>query len=155
MPADEASTVECPADATPPTAPTVVDACGNTITPTPGTAPSPLTCEGDMVYTFTYADCAYNISLYADLPTFDIPDFTMPADEASTVECPADATPPTAPTVVDACGNTITPTPGTAPSRPDERREGNYTSTYADRDGNSHEWTYTYTIVIPDSTIPA
>jgi hypothetical protein len=30
------------------------DACGNTITPVPGTTPSPLTCEGRYGYTFTY-----------------------------------------------------------------------------------------------------
>src|SRR5687768_17719231 len=116
MPADEASTVECPADATPPTAPTVVDACGNTITPTPGTAPSPLTCEGDMVYTFTYADCAGNSHVWTYTYTIDIPDFTMPADEAPTVECPADARTPPPRTLVDASVSTITPTAATTPS---------------------------------------
>ena len=46
--------LNCPAEAVAPTPPTVVDACGNTITPVAGPAPTPLTCEGDMVYTFTY-----------------------------------------------------------------------------------------------------
>jgi hypothetical protein len=41
--------------------------------------------------------------------TIDIPDFTLPADGASTVNCAADATPPTPPVMQDACGNTITP----------------------------------------------
>jgi hypothetical protein len=40
--------------------------------------------------------------------TIDIPDFTLPADGASTVNCAADATPPTPPVMQDACGNTIT-----------------------------------------------
>jgi hypothetical protein len=35
----------------------VTDACGRAITPTV-TTPSPVTCNGTMVYTFTYADCA-------------------------------------------------------------------------------------------------
>jgi hypothetical protein len=55
------------------------DACGNTITPVAGLAPSPLTCEGDMVYTFTYSDCAGNSHVWTYTYTIDIPDFTLPA----------------------------------------------------------------------------
>src|SRR5687767_15968585 len=91
MPFHEASPFECPADATPPTPPTVVDACGNTITPTAGTAPSPLTCEGDMVYTFTYARSAEHRDGKTYTYSMEPPDLNMQADEASTVECPADA----------------------------------------------------------------
>jgi hypothetical protein len=47
----------CPSDAVAPTPPAVTDACGRAITPTV-TTPSPVTCNGTMVYTFTYADCA-------------------------------------------------------------------------------------------------
>jgi hypothetical protein len=54
LPADGASTVNCPADAVVPVAPVVTDACGNTITPVAGPAPSPTACEGAMIYTFTY-----------------------------------------------------------------------------------------------------
>ena len=54
LPADGASTVNCPAEAVAPTPPTVTDACGNVITPVAGPAPTPSACEGDMVYTFTY-----------------------------------------------------------------------------------------------------
>jgi hypothetical protein len=68
-----------------------------TITPVAGVAPSPLTCEGDMVYTFTYRDCAGNSHVWTYTYTIDIPDFTLPADGASTVNCAADATPPTPP----------------------------------------------------------
>jgi hypothetical protein len=63
------------------------DACGNTITPVAGVAPSPLTCEGDMVYTFTYTDCAANTHVWTYTYTIDIPDFNLPADGASTVNC--------------------------------------------------------------------
>ena len=92
------------------------DACGNDITPVAGTAPSPLTCEGDMVYTFTYTDCANNSHVWTYTYTIDIPDFTLPADGSSTVNCAADAIAPVPPTIQDACGNTITPVAGTAPS---------------------------------------
>src|SRR5678815_3582825 len=57
LPANGASTVNCPADAVAPTPPVVTDACGNAITPVV-TAPTPVTCNGTMVYTFTYTDCA-------------------------------------------------------------------------------------------------
>jgi hypothetical protein len=58
------------ADAIAPTHTVMQDACGNTITPVPGTTPSPLTCEGDMVYTFTYTDCAGKLACM-DLYLYD------------------------------------------------------------------------------------
>src|SRR5215216_3909896 len=64
LPADGSTTVNCAADATAPTPPVMQDACGNAITPVAGTTPSPLTCEGDMVYTFTYTDCASNTHVW-------------------------------------------------------------------------------------------
>src|SRR5687768_7516515 len=116
LPADGSSTVDCPAEAVAPTPPVVVDACGNTITPVPGPAPTPAACEGDMIYTFTYTDCAGNSHVWTYTYTIDIPDFTLPADGSSTVNCPAEAVAPTPPSVTDACGNAITPVPGPAPT---------------------------------------
>ena len=58
----------------------MMDACGNTITPVVGT-PSPTACEGPMVYTFTYTDCAGNSNVWTYTYTIDIPDFTLPAME--------------------------------------------------------------------------
>jgi hypothetical protein len=133
----------------------VVDACGNTITPVAGPAPSPATCEGDMVYTFTYNDCSGNSHVWTYTYTIDIPDFVLPADGASTVNCPADAVAPTPPNVVDACGNVITPVAGPAPSPATCEGDMVYTFTYTDCSGNSHVWTYTYTIDIPDFVLPA
>jgi hypothetical protein len=77
--------------------------------PVAGVAPSPLTCEGDMVYTFTYTDCAATRMSGPITYTIDIPDFTLPADGSPTVNCAADAIAPTPPVMQDACGNTITP----------------------------------------------
>src|SRR4029079_17879931 len=61
VPANGSSTVNCPALAIPPTTPAVTDACGTAITPTLTSTvdnPSPLTCNGTRVYTYTYTDCA-------------------------------------------------------------------------------------------------
>jgi hypothetical protein len=58
-----------------------------TITPVAGVAPSPLTCEGDMVYTSRTTDCAGNTHVWTYTYTIDIPDFTLPADGRSTVNC--------------------------------------------------------------------
>src|SRR5688500_19605305 len=98
------STVNCPAAAlVAPTAPTVVDACGSTLTPT-NTPPSGVTCEGSVVWTFTYTDCAGNTADWTYTYTVDMPAFTISAPAgSSTVNCPAAAlVAPTAPTVVDA-----------------------------------------------------
>ena len=91
LPVNGASTVNCPANATLPTAPAVKDACGNTITPTV-VAPSPIACNGTMVYTFTYTDCAGHSHDWTYTYTIDAPDFTLPVNGASTVNCPANAT---------------------------------------------------------------
>jgi hypothetical protein len=54
-------------------------------------------------------DCAANTHVWTYTYTIDIPDFTLPADGCSTVNCARDAMPPTPPVMQDACGNTITP----------------------------------------------
>ncbi len=148
------STVNCLVDAqVQPTAPTVQDACGNTLTPTVIT-PSDVACEGDMVWTFNYEDCAGNTASWTYTYTIDIPAFTIAEPNgSSTVNCLADAqVQPTAPTVQDACGNTLTPTVIT-PS--DVACEGDmvWTFNYEDCAGNTASWTYTYTIDIPAFTI--
>src|SRR6266542_1415699 len=153
LPANGSSTVNCPANATQPTAPTVLDACGTAITPTV-TVPSPIGCNGTMVYTFTYTDCAGHTHDWTYTYTISAPDFTLPANGSSTVNCPANATQPTAPTVLDACGTAITPTV-TVPSPIGCNGTMVYTFTYTDCAGHTHDWTYTYTISAPDFTLPA
>src|SRR6202008_4895238 len=153
LPANGSSTVNCPADAVLPTAPVVNDACGNPITPTV-TSPSPIACNGTMVYTFTYTDCAGHTHAWIYTYTISVPDFTLPANGSSTVNCPADAVLPTAPVVNDACGNPITPTV-TSPSPIACNGTMVYTFTYTDCAGHTHDWTYTYTISVPDFTLPA
>src|SRR5438034_6036289 len=79
-----------------PTAPAVTDACGNTITPTV-VAPSPITCNRTMVYTSTHVYYAGHFHAWTYTYTISAPDFTLPADGSSTVNCPANAVLPTAP----------------------------------------------------------
>jgi hypothetical protein len=50
----------------------------------------------------TLMDWTYNYTIAA-------PDFTLPTNGSSTVNCPSDAVAPTPPAVTDACGRAITP----------------------------------------------
>ncbi|MBW1297073.1 DUF7507 domain-containing protein, partial [Aquimarina litoralis] len=145
VPANGTATIECIADATQPASPTVTDVCGNDITPviTENTDP---TCEGDKIYTYTYTDCAGNTSVYTFTYTIDVTTLpVIPANGTATVECIADATQPTAPTVTDVCGNDITPviTENTDPTCEGDKI---YTYTYTDCAGNTSVYTFTYTI---------
>jgi hypothetical protein len=119
-------TVNCPSDAVAPTPPAVTDAGGRAITPTV-TSPSPVTCNGTMVYTFTYADCAGHTHDWTYTYTMLLPsDFTLPVNGSSTVNCPSDAVAPTPPAVTDACGRAITPTVTTPSPVTCKRYDGIY-----------------------------
>src|SRR5678810_1074733 len=143
LPADGASTVNCPADAVAPTPPVVTDACGNAITPVV-TTPTPVACNGTMVYTFTYTDCAnhthawtytYTSNTHLTLPTTNLVSISMIAAASET---------PTPPVVTDACGNAITPVV-TTPTPVTCNGAMVYTFTYTDCANHTHAWTYTYT----------
>ena len=147
-------TVNCPADAlVAPVPPVVKDACGNTLTPT-NTPPSTVSCEGPVVWTFTYKDCAGNTADWTYTYTVDLPAFTITdAPGTKTVNCPADAlVAPVPPVVKDACGNTLTPT-NTPPSTVSCEGPVVWTFTYKDCAGNTADWTYTYTVDLPAFTI--
>ena len=148
--ADGSSTVNCIADATETfSLPTITDVCGNTLTASSAVItenPDPLSCEGTRTYTYTYTDCAGNSDTWSYVYTIDTPTFTIgDADGSSTVNCIADAIQPTAPTVVDICGNTIIPviTENTDPACEGDKI---YTYTYTDCAGNQQIYTYTYVI---------
>jgi hypothetical protein len=154
VPANAGSTVECIADATQPAAPVVTDVCGNDITPVITENADP-TCEGDKIYTFTYTDCASNISVYTYTYTIDLTDFILPVNGLETVDNLADAVEPTPPTVTDNCGNPITPVLSDVSNTPDCQGSIVYTFTYEDCAGNSADWTYTYTVILAPFTLPA
>ncbi|RSK38207.1 gliding motility-associated C-terminal domain-containing protein, partial [Mangrovimonas spongiae] len=146
VPASETETVDCLADAVQPTAPVVADACGNDITPVITENADPA-CEGAKVYTFTYTDCANNEAVYTYTYNIELPAFTVPNGESSTVTCIDDAQAvPTPPEVQDACGNMITPTGPIVSNDPTCDGVKTYTWNYTDCAGNSNDWTYTYNI---------
>ncbi|WP_320167954.1 Ig-like domain-containing protein [Mangrovibacterium marinum] len=152
MPEDDGATVACVALATEPTPPTVVDNCDNELTPSDAVEGGTYDgCEGTITYTFTYTDCEDNTHDWVYTYTIEAEDFTMPEDDGSTVTCAALATEPTAPTVMDNCGNAIIPT-GPTVGGTYEDCEGTitYSWNYADCEGNEHEWIYTYQIVLPE-----
>ena len=89
----------------------VTDNCGTPITPTgPTMGGTYVDCEGTITYTWNYTDCEGNNHDWVYTYTIEREDFTVPADDGSTVACTALATTPTPPVVTDNCGATITPT---------------------------------------------
>ena len=164
VPADGTATVECIADATAPTTPTVMDDCGNTITPSLTSTvddPNPLTCEGTRTYTYTYTSCSGLSSTWNFVYTIDHTtaptEVGGPVATTATVECIASATAPTTlPVVQDVCGTVIAaPTP-TVTDNPDPLTcEGTrtYSYVYTDCSGLSFTWNFVYTI--DHTTAPA
>ncbi len=162
VPANGAAQVACPALATQPTPPVVMSDCGEVLTPT-GPAivfnPNPLTCEGTKTYQWTYTDCEGNTHPWSFVYTIERNDFTVPANGASQVACPAQANVvPTPPSVMSDCGEPITPTGPVITNNPNPLTcEGTktYTWTYTDCEGNTHPWSYTYTVERNPFTVPA
>jgi len=137
--------------------PNVTDVCGTAIpTPTPVVSGTYNGCEGTIIYTYTYTDCASLSTDWTYTYTIERIDFTMPANGASTVACIASATQPVPPSVNDNCGNPITPV-GPTIGGTYNGCEGTrtYTWKYTDCEGNWHNWVYTYTIERNDFTVPA
>ncbi|MFD0988591.1 hypothetical protein ACFQ1R_00655, partial [Mariniflexile jejuense] len=118
--------------------PTVLDANGNAITPVLKITPADIACSGDMVWVYTYTDCAGNTADWSYTYTIDVPDFSMPANGSSTVNCLVDAkVAPTTPTVNDACGNPITPVLKTTPADIACSGDMVWVYTYTDCEGNT------------------
>jgi hypothetical protein len=156
MPADQASTIACAAQLVAPSVPTVTDNCGNILTPTGPVVSATPACEGNVTYTYTFTDCEGNTHDWVYTYTIETEDFTMPADQGATVECAAQITTPTLPVVVDNCGNVLTPSTPVITATPACEGTKIYTYTYTDCEGNTHDWTYTYTVDrITPPTVPA
>ncbi|MBK9013160.1 MAG: T9SS type A sorting domain-containing protein [Saprospiraceae bacterium] len=152
LPANGAATVACPALATQPTPPTVVDACGKTLTPTGPTitnAPNPVSCEGTRTYAWTYTDCSGHVNTWSYVYTIEREPFTVPANGASQVACPSLITSPTPPTVFSNCGEVLTPTGPIIGNNPNPITcEGTrtFTFTYTDCEGNTAQWSHVTTV---------
>jgi len=154
VPANGSATVACPALATQPTPPTVLSDCGETIEPTGPVIGATPVCEGTKTYTWTYTDCEGNTHPWVFTYTIERNDFSVPANGAATVACPALATQPTPPTVLSDCGETITPTGPVVSATPLCEGTKTYTWTYTDCEGNTHPWVFTYTIERNDFSVP-
>ena len=153
-------TVECLADATAPTTiPTATSKCDEALTgvlTSTTDVPTPIACEGTRTYTYTYTDCAGKTATWDYVYTITKKNFTMPANDGTTVACIAQATQPTPPTVTDNCGGDLTVT-GPVEGGTYNGCEGTktYTWTYTDCSGKfSQNWIYTYTIEREDFTAP-
>ena len=157
VPVNTASTVECLANATQPAAPAVTDECGNNIVPVVTASVDPV-CEGDKIYTFTYTDCAGNVSVYTHTYTIDLTTApVVPANGSESVVCIGDVYIPTAPAVTDACGNNIVPVM-TENADPVCVGDKIFTFTYTDCAGNVSVYTYTFAVnddVPPTASNPA
>ncbi len=158
-----AATVACPALATPPTAaqlPTVTSNCGEPLSPSAPTIindPDPITCEGTRTYAYTYTDCEGNTTQWDFVYTIERLPFTLPANGAATVVCPALAIAPTPPTVTSNCGETLTPTGPVITDVPNPFTcEGTrtYAYTFTDCEGNTGTWSFVFTIERNPFTFP-
>jgi hypothetical protein len=160
-PANGSATVACIANATQPTPPAVVDACGKALTPVGPTitnVPNPITCEGTRTYAWNYTDCAGLVRTWSFVYTIERQPFTVPANGAAQVACPANITQPTPPTVASNCGETLTPTGPVITNVPNPITcEGTrtYAWTYTDCEGNTAVWSFVYTIEREPFTVPA
>ena len=92
-------------------------------------------CDGE-----NYLDWTYTY-------TVDIPDFVLPPNGGSIVSCPNQGlVAPGPPPMNDACGRPILPTLVSSPTAVACEGQMDWVWNYRDCAGNSHNWTYTYTV---------
>ena len=157
LPGNGASTVPCISDAqTVPTPPSVVNSCGNPITPTgPVVSPDPA-CSGTKTYTWTYMDCDNTTLQWVFTYTISPPTISAPAPGSATVACISDAqTVPTPPSVNNSCGTPATVTGPVVGVDPACSGTKTYTWTYTDCTNNTVQYVFTYTISPPTFSVPA
>ena len=146
VPADQTKTVSCAKDVVSPTLPSVTDGCGTALLPVDSLIDAKPACNGEVVYRYTYEDCAGHSHEWKYTYTVDIPDFNVPSFGGAIIYCAKDTSTPTPPEVTDYCGRVLdvpTPTVSAVPAC-----EGLVTYTFLYRDCVGHEvpWEFTYTI---------
>ena len=108
-------TVSCPDMAVAPTThiPAVADACGNPLTASePAMDDSGFNgCQGNIVYTYTFTDCAGHSHNWIYTYVIELPALTVPQTGSGIVTCANEAVTPTPDTLTDACGREVTATP--------------------------------------------
>jgi gliding motility-associated-like protein len=158
MPANGSSTVACPAAAVLPSAPTVMDNCGRTLTVSAPVVSPAQACSGTQTYTYTYTDCSGITHPWVYTYMISAPVVVMPANDASSVICLTDIVTPIPPTVIDNCGRTLSIGAPVISASPTCAGPQTYTFTYTDCSGNTYPWIYTYTIndnIPPTASNPA
>ena len=162
-PANTTATVACPANATAPGAPAnITDACGRSLTPVligSTATPSPITCNGTVVWTYRYTACDGTTADWTHTYTVTMAGgLTPPANTTATVACPANATDPGAPAnITDACGRTLTPVLVGSVSTPSSITCNGtvvWTYRYTACDGTTADWTHTYTVTMSGGLTP-
>jgi len=143
------ATVGCPdqTDAQP-TPPVVQSNCGEVLTPVVTSTAKP-GCEGNRNWTFTYTDCEGNTGTWVFIYTVEYADFTVPASETVTVDCPLNVEQPTPPSVNDSCNKPLTPSGPVVTSTNNANgceSSRRYTWTYQDCEGNVKTWSRLYNI---------
>ena len=154
------STVSCPAatnTAPASSLPTVVDNCGNTLTPSAPVVSAAVSCEGTRTYTYTYTDCEGNSHDW--VYTYTVDNNTAPVITSSpsnvTVSCASDTAVNLALVIAtDDCASTITKSYSDVLTNKtcDNRFTITRTFTATDCAGNSS--TSTQTITVNDITKP-
>ena len=162
-PANGSSTVTCPSNAVDPGPPgNIVDACGNSIPAVlvgSTSNPSPITCNGTVVWTYRYTACDGSTAdwTYTYTVTYS-GGLTPPANGSSTVACPSGAVDPGSPgNIIDACGNSIAPVLVGSTSNPSPITCNGtvvWTYRYTACDGTTADWTYTYTVTYNGALSP-
>ncbi len=164
VPADGGITIPCPALIVPGSIipPVVFSDCDEMLTPA-GPVEDQFGndtfdgCEGTVSFTWIYQDCALHTQYWSFVYTIERNDFTLPSDGSLTVSCP-DATDvsPIPPLVLDNCDELLLPS-GPPVISPKPTCEGirTYMYTYTDCEGHTHVWTFTYTVMRNDFSVPA
>lgn len=151
--ANGGSSITCPAEAIDPgPPPSTTDGCGQTVYPVLVGSTSLPSCIGTVNWTYRYTTCdGSTFSDWVYTYTISSPTVTMPANGSSTVACPEEAIAPTAPTVLDNCGRTLTVSAPVISPGPACAGTKTYAYTYMSCSGTNYNWVYTYTVTCPDT----
>jgi len=153
------SVTECEAEAISPGLPVVKDMCGKILEPSGSVVSGTFNgCEGTIIYTYTYTDCAEKIFIWEY--TYDIIRTEPPVmvgglvETSSEINCVSEAVISEFPIINDACGNELE-APEPVITGDFNGCEGTiiYTYHYQDCAGLGYLWTYTFTVIPPDTPL--
>jgi hypothetical protein len=155
IPADGAATVACPSEVMAPAAPVLYDNCERPLTFIGVTEPMIPECAGEVIFTYTWEDCAGVEYTWNYVFTIEDPVVEIPEDGAATVACPSEVMAPAAPVLYDNCERPLTFIGVTEPMIPECAGEVIFTYTWEDCAGVEYTWNYVFTIEDPVVEIPA